>query len=530
MMAANNRRVTRTKLADAADGLGRELIDQIRVLGGLLAPKLGTLEKRYARRLKDEAFDPSRIAALARITPLSAVRLLMNHQTLTNFFEDVEINGRQLARLNVAPEDVTRALRVCDEVIDTAVTDSEFAWAREQLTFCTILALNNAYYEAREAEARSFYELLHIDVQSSSVDVLYRRFVEAMAKSCGAAAGHVFVLSHDGRFWQLKASTAQAASGKTLAVVAAKASARAALSKVRRVNKPDLILDAGWSDRFGAIWSFPFAEGALMQFAFTDARDLQPREVEMLSAVAERCHAATQKTRLLEAIAQREEQLSKLAIRMLMVEENERKRISRELHDDAGQSLVVIRLQMEMIEQSLPPGSEERERLGEARDITEKTILDIRRLISDLSPAVLEQLGLGAAVRQLVKRFNARYPCQVRLNVGNLPQMDTNFQLVIYRLAQECFDNIAQHSGATAVNVSLSATDRVLKLQVEDNGCGFQVDEALQRKGCFGLVGIRERVAVLGGIVAISSTRKEGGKRSPRKKAGTQIGIELPIP
>ena len=101
-----------------------------------------------------------------------------------------------------------------------------------------------------------------------------------------------------------------------------------------------------------------------------------------------------------------------------MVEENERKRISRELHDEAGQSLVVIRLQMEMIEQSLPPGSEERERLGEARDITEKTILDIRRLISDLSPAVLEQLGLGAALRQLVKRFSTRYPCRVRLDVG----------------------------------------------------------------------------------------------------------------
>ena len=70
----------------------------------------------------------------------------------------------------------------------------------------------------------------------------------------------------------------------------------------------------------------------------------------------------------------------------------------------------------------------------------------------------------------------------------------------------------------------------MLKLHVEDNGCGFEVEEALQRKDCFGLVGIRERVAVLGGIVAISSTRKEGGRRSPRKKLGTEIGIELPIP
>jgi signal transduction histidine kinase len=522
--------VTRTKLADAADWLDLGLMDQVRDLARALEPRLGMLEKRYARRLKEEAFAPPRVAFLTRVTPLNAARFLINQRTLKHFFEEVEINGRQLARLNVAPEDVTRALRICDEVVDTAVTDSKFTWAREQLAFCTILALNNAYYEAREAEARAFYELLHIDVQSSNADVLYRRFVEAMAKSCGAAAGHVFVLSEDGRFWQLKASTARAASAETLAVVPVKASVRTALSSIRRVSKADLILDRGWADQFPSIWSFPFAEGGLMQFAFADEVDLLPREVEMLAAVADKCHAAAHKARLLEAIALREEQLSKLAIRMLMVEENERKRISRELHDEAGQSLVVIRLQMEMIEQSLPPGSEERERLGEARDITEKTILDIRRLISDLSPAVLEQLGLGAAVRQLVKRFSTRYPCRVRLDVGNLPQMDTNFQLVIYRLAQECFDNIAQHSRATAVNVSLSATDRVLRLNVEDNGCGFEVEEALQRKDCFGLVGIRERVAVLGGIVAISSTRKEGGKRSPRKKFGTEIGIELPIP
>ena len=196
------------------------------------------LEKRYERRLQG-GFDRPRIAALIASHIIAATRFLINRRTLTRFFREVDIDGRCLARLNVAPEDVNRALKICDEVIDTAVADSEFTWAREQLTFCTILALNHAYYEVREAEARAFYELLHIDVQSSDVDVLYRRFVEAMANSCGAAAGHVFVLSEDGRFWQLKASTARAASAKTLAVVPVKASCATALSKIRRVNKPD---------------------------------------------------------------------------------------------------------------------------------------------------------------------------------------------------------------------------------------------------------------------------------------------------
>jgi signal transduction histidine kinase len=251
--------------------------------------------------------------------------------------------------------------------------------------------------------------------------------------------------------------------------------------------------------------------------------------VEMLASAGERCYAASQKTGTLEDIAEREERLSKLAIRMLMVEENERRRISRELHDDAGQSLVVIRLQMELIEQLLPPGSEERQRLEEARDITEKTILDIRRLIADLSPAVLEQLGLGAALRQLLNRFRNRYPCQANLDVGQLPTLDSKFQSVVYRLTQECLNNISEHSKATTVNISVSADDKVLRLHVEDNGTGFDVEQTLERKDAFGLIGIRERVAVLGGTVEIISTRKEGQTTTKRKKTGSVVRIELPI-
>ena len=108
--------------------------------------------------------------------------------------------------------------------------------------------------------------------------------------------------------------------------------------------------------------------------------------------------------------------------------------------------------------------------------------------------------------------------------------MDANFQVVIYRLAQECFSNISQHSEATTVNISITAADRVLRLNIEDDGIGFDVETALGRKDCFGLVGIRERVAVLGGSVSIYSTRKEGSKSSHRKKSGTVIEIELPIP
>jgi signal transduction histidine kinase len=201
----------------------------------------------------------------------------------------------------------------------------------------------------------------------------------------------------------------------------------------------------------------------------------------------------------------------------------ERRRISRELHDEAGQSLLCIRLQMELIEQALPESeSELRSKLGEARDLTERTILEMRRLISALSPAVLEQLGLGAALRQLINRFQRLNPCRVKLQLAKMGTLPQQTEVITYRLVQECFNNIGKHANARLVNISLVSADGFLKLVVEDNGIGFNVEEAFQKRESFGMSGMRERVALLGGKFQAES-RVEGPKR------GTKISIELPI-
>jgi signal transduction histidine kinase len=261
-----------------------------------------------------------------------------------------------------------------------------------------------------------------------------------------------------------------------------------------------------------------------MQFAFEKPYEWLPREQELLAAAAERCLMAAEKARLMEDLARREEQVRRLAEHMLHVEEMERRRISRELHDEAGQSLLCIRLQIELIEQAMPESEREwRDKLCEARDLTERTILEMRRLIAALSPAVLEQLGLAAALRQLINRFQRLQNCRVRLQIskmrGRLPQQT---EVIAYRSVQECFNNIGKHAHATQVNISLSSTDGVLKLTVEDNGVGFKLEEAAEKRESFGLSGMRERVALLGGEFQVES-RTEGPKR------GTKISIELPI-
>jgi signal transduction histidine kinase len=305
------------------------------------------------------------------------------------------------------------------------------------------------------------------------------------------------------------------------------------LSKPRYFNgdpaSDSALLDPAWHKKFASCWSIPLAaEGrvaGVMQFGFKKTYEWLPREQELLAAAAERCLLAAEKARLVEDLAQREETIRGLAEHMLHVEEMERRRISRELHDEAGQSLLCIRLQIELIEQALPEQeSESRLKLREAREMTERTILEMRRLISALSPAVLEQLGLGAALRQLINRFQRLHMnCRVRLQLSKLTaKLPQKIEVIAYRLVQECFNNIGKHAQATSINVSLTTADGTLKLIVEDNGIGFNIPEALAKRESFGLAGMNERVTLLGGSFQVES-RTEGAKR------GTKISIQLPI-
>jgi len=405
-------------------------------------------------------------------------------------------------------------------------------WAREQLHFCVVLSLNNAYYQVRDGETQAFQRVLSLELESKDLNQLYSSFVATMADIYRAQAARLFLSGPSAQLLTLKSSYPESDNGAE--PIPLTAATRKRLSQPAQINNGRSVaeLDRRWKRQFKSIWAVPIVErghlAGIMQLAFKDADVwLRPRELEVLGVAAERCLRAADRAELLQNLADRETQLKALAEHMLQVEEMERRRISRELHDDAGQSLVCIRLQLELTEGEVPDElAEVRRNLQEIRDLTERTILDIRRLISDLSPAVLEQLGLGAAVRQLVNRFRKAYPCTVRLHVGKLTDVPQKVQIVTYRLLQECCNNIARHSNATNVIISVTSADRVLKLNVVDDGVGFEVEGALAKYRSFGLAGMRERVALLGGQFLIRSeplTAKAGGR-------GTEIHIELPIP
>jgi signal transduction histidine kinase len=534
------------ELADAADVLSDQLRVHLHRLAVFLLPHAETLDRRFLARLKKGKFEPRPFeakirVALASITPGAAARILASGQPPLKFIEQVEYNGRRLAKLNLPPSSIVEALQEYDRLLTPMLRKllpneyANFQWVREQLHFCVILTLNNAYYQVREAETQAFYELFRIELESRNLDELLRRFLDALSQVCHADAGHLYLLNDKRTTWVLRAQAQTRGHKKPTWTEVPNGRARMrTLAHSRQVELKDgadtLLLEPAWKDRFQTVWSIPLATGGrtagVMQFGFSKSYEWLPREQELLAAAAERCLMAAEKARLLEHLAAREEQVRQLAEHMLHVEEIERRRISRELHDEAGQSLLCIRLQLELLEQAIPAvHAEWIGKLQEARDLTERTILEMRRLIAALSPAVLEQLGLGAAIRQLVNRFRRLHPIRVKLLLGRLGRLPQHTEIIVYRLVQECCNNIAKHSAAGSVNISVSSADGWVRLAVEDNGVGFRVEEALARKDSFGLSGMRERVALLGGRFEIRSYPKNGSGNGV--SSGTGIGTNL---
>jgi signal transduction histidine kinase len=284
----------------------------------------------------------------------------------------------------------------------------------------------------------------------------------------------------------------------------------------------DLVLDRGMRGEFQSYWSVPYFSGkrlaGLVQFGFATPYRWLPRELELLGAFAERCLQAAERVRLIEELTAREAQVRSLAAHLLRAEEDERSRISRELHDEAGQSMLFLRLHLEMLERDAPDTL--RGKLAEARGVAERIIAEMRRIIAALNPSAIEELGLRAAIRHLGARFRRLYSMNLRIRLTPYTaHLSRETEAAIYRVVQECFQNIAKHSGASCVKLLLRSTDTLLELSVEDDGIGFDVDGAVAQPKSFGLKGMRERVALMGGCLDVRSTPGHGAT----------IAMRLPI-
>jgi signal transduction histidine kinase len=507
-------------LADTAAVLSRQLRAELELFGQRLAPRAGQLEKLFRQALRKRGYEARQIASLAEISPAAAARSLAACEPLTTFLEQVEYRGRRLAKLGLGPDSVLEAMAEFDRLLErdqaAAGESGNKGWALAQLRFLVVLGLNNAFYQVREAESEAFYGMFRAEAEAGALEDLIDRFLTVLRQYTGADEA------------RLRPAGEPSGQGRTLespfcAILARQASWPA--------------VEPAWRQRYRTVWSVPLRTPAgvtgAMQFAFSKEYEWLPREQELLEAAAERCGRAVEKTKLLEDLARREAQIRQLAEHMVEVEEAERRRISRELHDEAGQSLLCVRLQLEMIEQDLPAGQAGlAKRLAEARELTEHSIVEIRRLIAALSPVILEQMGLAAALRQLVQRFRKVHPAEVSVRIPRRLELPKRVEQVVYRLVQECLNNISKYSQASQVNLLVEPADRRLRLRIEDNGTGFDVEEALRKRECFGLSGLKERAALLGGFLEVRSRPRPSGAektgRRARKTVNARLGIDAP--
>jgi signal transduction histidine kinase len=235
--------------------------------------------------------------------------------------------------------------------------------------------------------------------------------------------------------------------------------------------------------------------------------------------LAARVRTITRLNRYHTLVEQRET-LRKMAERMVTAQEEERQRISRELHDDLGQALTTHLLSLRDLQSDLTlPVEVLFERMQSLYEQSYEISIKIRRLAHDLRPPVLDALGLKIAMQTYCTEFTRRTRLPIDLVIDPaLPLLPDIYNVTIYRALQEALNNIVKHAQATQVWVELSVEDALLSLTIQDNGKGFS--EERQQSNGIGLSGLQERLMIAGGKLNIES--------SPNM--GTILTVELPLP
>jgi signal transduction histidine kinase len=227
--------------------------------------------------------------------------------------------------------------------------------------------------------------------------------------------------------------------------------------------------------------------------------------------------------KLLEQSRSMQEQLRHLSHQILHAQEEERKRISRELHDEIAQTLVGINVYLEALTHEArdnPKGL--KQKITRTQRLVEESVEIVHRFARELRPTILDDLGLIPALHSFMKEFIKRTGLHVRFTTfAGVEKLNSAQRTVLYRVAQEALTNVARHAQATRVEARIQKLPGAVRMQIKDNGKSFEVDQVLHaKKGkSLGLLGIRERLEMVGGSFDIASAPGEG----------TTIQVQIPL-
>ncbi len=244
----------------------------------------------------------------------------------------------------------------------------------------------------------------------------------------------------------------------------------------------------------------------------------QAGEIEYFSTLCRNVESLKQSQIALE---NSQKQLRELAGHLQDIREEERARVSRDIHDEFGQSLTAIRMGLSWLQKRLADAPASLAKLQQMEQLVDQTIQAVRRIVSQLRPAILDDLGLFAAIAWQAREFQKQTGIACEVEIDPMDPTDLvgqNMTIALFRIFQETMTNAARHAQATCLRVHCSVVGDRLVLRVEDDGIGISRQEASDPRS-FGLVGLKERVVLLGGHVSI---RGKPGK-------GTKVAVTIPL-
>ncbi len=501
-------------------------------LARVLKPHFSAITAAWRSKMFEESqLDGRAMAALERLN-LGTGFALFCREDFAIFFENLGYFATRLSKLKVDTRIVARSLEIyqglCEPFLQQLLPDAlmETSAALEMFGSATFITVSASYFDAQRNESVALLSVLDAELNAQGVAALLDQILRITRDTFGATVG-ALLLRDENNELHVKASVGldgvlQDDLGIPLG--------RGFTGKIAQTGEPAILPDLSSSDgllnpalraRAQALWGVPMKTGGevigVLIIGFSKPYQWLPTEHELLRAIAERSALAIERARITEALREREARIAELSAHLLRVQEEERKRISRELHDETGQALMVIRLYLGMLESTA--GARARAKIRETLTVVDRTIEGIRRIIGRLSPLVLQELGLIAAIRKEAKDLAKNTGVKARVAVSdNVGRLAPECEAAVYRVVQEALHNVAKHAQAKTVNIQMGREGSVVRLVIEDDGQGMSRTSGFSGRS-FGLAGMRERIGMLGGKVKVSSV----------KSRGTTIEVVVPV-
>ncbi|HEU5453404.1 MAG TPA: GAF domain-containing sensor histidine kinase [Terriglobales bacterium] len=501
-------------------------------LASELRPLLPEITASWRTRMFQEfEFDGRAMAALERLTFGTGFAVFCRAD-INSFSENLAYFGVRLAKLKIDTRAVARSLEIYQTLAEPYIAriflarTSEMIAALETFNSAVFVTVSGSYFDVQRSESEVLLSVLDAELSAAGLQSLLEQVLRKTVQKFDASVGVILLLEDDGKLHPRTSVGLEGVIDESFVIPMGEGFT----GTIAQTGESAILKDTGRSEgllnplvypKAKALWGValkaPDKIIGVLVIGFSRPYDWLPTERELLRAIADRSALAIERARITEALRQREEQVVELSGHLLTAQEEERKRISRELHDETGQGLMVIRLYLGMLESALKNRSG-KNKVRETLGVVDRTVEGLRRIIARLSPLVLQELGLVAAVRKeakdLTKSAGVKTRVVVSSEIGRLaPQTET----AIYRVVQEALHNVAKHAKASTVTVQITREGDVVCVSVQDDGAGMRDTKFTGRS--FGLAGMRERVSSLGGTLTVSS---QPGK-------GTRLQVQVPV-